>query len=106
MECGTVQFIVFLLIIILIKESLVQAEAISLEASPSTLHSSGDTLTISWRNLDAPTQFDWLGIYTPPESLDEHFIGYILLSSIEGWQGGNGTYIFPAGRLTTFHLLL
>jgi hypothetical protein len=94
MEGGTVQFIIFLLIIIVIKESLV--EAVSLEATPTELAKSGDTITLTWKDMTTPSDLDWLGIYTPPESTDDHFIGYILLSSCKGWESGVGTYEFVA----------
>jgi hypothetical protein len=94
MEGGTVQFIIFLLIIIVIKESLV--EAVSLEATPTELAKSGDTITLTWKDMTTPSDLDWLGIYTPPESTDDHFIGYILLSSCKGWESGMGTYEFVA----------
>jgi len=94
MEGGTIQFIIFLLIIIVIKESLV--EAVSLEATPTELAKSGDTITLTWKDMTTPSDLDWLGIYTPPESTDNHFIGYILLSSCKGWESGMGTYEFVA----------
>lgn len=76
------------------------AAAVELEVSTTTLRASGDTVTISWNNLESPTALDWLGIYTPPESKDEHYIGYIYLSSVIGWEAGKGSYKFPAGKFT------
>lgn len=88
MASGVAEFLIFLLIIIVIKESLAEAAEVILTAAPLALQSSGDDVTISWSGVDSPTQFDWLGIYTPPESPDEQFIGYIRLSSCPSWNEG------------------
>lgn len=74
--------------------------AVELELSTTTLAASGDPVTVSWTNLESPTTFDWLGIYMPPESSDDHYIGYILLSSVSGWETGRGSYTLPAGKLS------
>ena len=95
-------FFLYLLIIIIIKESLASA-TLTLKVSSPTLQSSGETLRVSWTSLESPTEIDWLGIYTPSESSDEHFIGYVLLSSVPGWESGNGSYAFPAGKFLTFY---
>jgi hypothetical protein len=75
---------------------LVNVGAVALSVSTTTLAASGDNVTISWKDLDSPTAIDWLGIYTPPESSDENFIGYIFLSSAAGWETGKGSYTLPA----------
>lgn len=97
-------FFLYLLIIIIIKESLASA-TLTLKVSSATLQSSGDTLRVSWTSLESPTEIDWLGIYTPSESSDEHYIGYVLLSSVPGWESGNGSYAFPAGKVLTLFLI-
>lgn len=79
-----------------LKMSLVGA--VTLELSTSNLAVSGDTVTISWNGLESPTALDWMGIYTPPASSDAHYIGYIFLSSVSGWETGSGSYKFPAGK--------
>ena len=96
-------FFLYLLIIIIIKESLASA-TLTLKVSSPTLRSSGDTLRVSWTSLESPAEIDWLGIYTPSESSDEHFIGYVLLSSVPGWESGNGSYAFPAGKFLTLFI--
>lgn len=77
---------------------LVNVGAVTLSVSTTTLAASGDNVTISWNELESPTAIDWLGIYTPPESSDENFIGYIYLSSAAGWETGKGSYTLPAGN--------
>eukprot|EP00253_Pinus_taeda_P001359 PITA_01359 len=58
---------------------------LTVESSPKLLNRSGAnvTLTLTWtaNSSASSSDMDWLGIYNPPDSADEHFIGYILLSS-------------------------
>lgn len=63
-------------------------DAATLDATPTTLQSSGDEVTLAWRDLESPSMHDWLGIYTPPASADDHYIGYILLSTCATWSTG------------------
>lgn len=70
--------------------------AVTLELSTTLLKSSGDPVIVSWNELESPNAFDWLGIYSPPESADNHYIGYILLSSVSGWETGKGSHMLPA----------
>ena len=86
------------IIMLFVKMSLVGA--VNLELSTTALISSGATVNITWNGLESPTEFDWLGIYTPPESSDNNYIGYILLSSVSGWESGKGFFNFPAGKFT------
>nr|ADE77318.1 unknown [Picea sitchensis] len=67
---------------------------LTVESSPKTLNRSGDnvTLTLTWtaNSSSSSSDMDWLGIYNPPDSADEHFIGYILLSSFcPNWMEGS-----------------
>ncbi|KAG0579540.1 hypothetical protein KC19_4G105200 [Ceratodon purpureus] len=80
------------MVVLFVKVTLVGA--VSLELSTTTLTSSGATVNISWNDLESLTKYDWLGIYTPPESLDNHYIGYINLS--EHTSDGKGFFSFPA----------
>lgn len=73
--------------------------AITLEPSPTTIKTSGDNLVISWTDVPSPSNLDWLGIYMPPESAHENYIGYVLLASVDGWETGRGSFAFPAGKL-------
>jgi hypothetical protein len=73
--------------------------AITLEPSPTTIKTSGDNLVISWTDVPSPSNLDWLGIYMPPASAHENYIGYVLLASVDGWETGKGSFAFPAGKL-------
>lgn len=79
--------------------------AVTLELSTTLLKSSGDPVIVSWNELESPNAFDWLGIYSPPESADNHYIGYILLSSVSGWETGKGSHMLPAGKSAQVNLL-
>ncbi|KAJ6910276.1 hypothetical protein NC652_021068, partial [Populus alba x Populus x berolinensis] len=63
------------------------------------------TVTISWSNIDSPSKLDWLGLYPPPDSLNEHSTGYKFQSSSPSWQSGSGSISLP---ITVFcgHILL
>lgn len=78
---------------------------VTLSVSTTTLAASGENVTITWKDVESPTAIDWLGIYTPPESSDEDFIGYIFLSSAAGWETGEGSYTFPAGNQTVLSIV-
>jgi hypothetical protein len=100
MNPGTVQFLVFLLIIILIKESW-GTNGATLEVSPGSIGKSGDTVTVSWIGVKAPSEFDFLGIYSPPDSDHQNFIGWIALSSSQGWESGSGSVDIPLVNMRT-----
>ncbi|KAF8097152.1 hypothetical protein N665_0293s0002 [Sinapis alba] len=67
--------------------------------SPQTLNRSGDTVTIKWSGVESPSDLDWLGIYSPPESPHDHFIGYKFLSDSPDWQSGSGSISLPLTNL-------
>lgn len=94
------QFLVFLLIIILIKESW-GANAASLDVSPGSILKSGDTVTVSWAGVAAPSELDFLAIYTPPDSDHENYIGWIALASSPGWDSGSGSVDIPLVNMRT-----
>jgi hypothetical protein len=100
MNSGTVQFLVFIVIIILIKESW-GSHAASLDVTPGSISKSGDTVTVSWTGVEDPSKFDFLGIYTPPDSDHANFIGWIALASAEGWQSGSGSVDLPLVNMRT-----
>ncbi|KAF9626530.1 hypothetical protein IFM89_034464, partial [Coptis chinensis] len=54
---------------------------ISIKLTPKTLSKSGDSVHIQWTGTNSPSKLDWLGIYSPPNSSHDNFIGYIYLSS-------------------------
>ncbi|CAM6104101.1 unnamed protein product [Calypogeia fissa] len=100
MEVGAMNFFAFLLITILIKE-IRGANASKLDVSPRSISKSGDTVTVSWAGVTAPTELDFLAIYTPPDSDHENFIGWIELSSSPGWESGSGSVDIPLVNMRT-----
>jgi hypothetical protein len=93
MDGGTVKFLIFLLIIILIKESFM--EVVSLEATSRGLPKSGNTITwVTWKDLTTPLE---IGINPQSlKSLDDYCVGYTLPPSCKGWKSGAGLYQFMA----------
>ncbi|XP_074295755.1 putative inactive purple acid phosphatase 2 [Silene latifolia] len=81
----------------------------TISVTPTILDKSGDKIQITWTNLSNPSNLDWLGIYSPPNSPDSHFIGYFFLSSSPTWESGTGSLSFPlinlrgAYQLRLFH---
>ncbi|XP_078442941.1 putative inactive purple acid phosphatase 2 [Wolffia australiana] len=64
----------------------------TLSVSPNSISKSGDKVKIQWSGVNSPSDRDWLGIYSPPDSPDDTFIGYLFLSSAPGWQSGSGEF--------------
>lgn len=81
---GAAQFLIFIMIIIIIKESF--AKAANLEVTPKTLHKSGDKIKLSLTGIAQPSEFDWLGWYNPPDSDHNFFLGYKPLLTCERFQ--------------------
>ncbi|KAH0913228.1 hypothetical protein HID58_036549 [Brassica napus] len=71
----------------------------TLSISPKTLSRSGDSILIKWSNVDSPSDLDWLGIYSPPDSPHDHFIGYKFLNVSPTWQSGSGAISLPLTNL-------
>ncbi|PSS28818.1 Inactive purple acid phosphatase [Actinidia chinensis var. chinensis] len=71
----------------------------SLSVSPQTLPKSGDPVTIRWSGIENPSKLDWLGIYSPPNSSSDDFIGYVFLSKSATWQSGSGSITIPLVNL-------
>ncbi|KAK4765105.1 hypothetical protein SAY86_026195 [Trapa natans] len=73
---------------------------VSISVSPTVLANSGDTLRIRWTGVDSPSDLDWLGIYSPPDSPDDLFIGYVFLSSDPAYRtSGSGSISLPLPNL-------
>ncbi|RWR73001.1 Phosphoesterase domain-containing protein [Cinnamomum micranthum f. kanehirae] len=75
------------------------SSSISIQITPKTLTKSGDSVQIQWSGLDSPSHLDWLGIYSPPNSPDSDYIGYIFLSSCHTWQSGSCNLTLPLADL-------
>ncbi|CAM6039804.1 unnamed protein product [Sphagnum compactum] len=93
MECLIIViFVAFLLVGIPLKGSII-VTALQFEVLPAKLNSSGDSVTISWDGIKSPSHYNWIGVYNPPESSDEYFIGYIMLNeSSAEWASGKGSF--------------
>lgn len=46
---------------------------------------------VSWQGLPQPSPQDWIGIYSPAASPDDHWIGWLNLTSAPKWPSGSGT---------------
>ncbi|KAM1865971.1 hypothetical protein ACFX13_008885 [Malus domestica] len=71
----------------------------TLSLSPTSLSKSGDSVLIQWSSIDSPSRLDWLGIYSPPSSHHDNFIGYKFLSSAPTWKSGSGSISLPLVNL-------
>ncbi|KAJ8774693.1 hypothetical protein K2173_017139 [Erythroxylum novogranatense] len=72
---------------------------VSISVNPTIVNKTGDAVTISWANVESPSELDWLGIYSPPDSANDHFIGYNFLSSSPNWRSGSGSISLPLVNL-------
>ncbi|XP_008465701.1 probable inactive purple acid phosphatase 2 [Cucumis melo] len=72
---------------------------VSISLSPSILSKSGDSVHIQWSGIESPSNLDWLGIYSPPNSSHKHFVGYLFLSSSPTWESGYGSVSIPLVNL-------
>ncbi|XP_058070286.1 probable inactive purple acid phosphatase 2 [Magnolia sinica] len=67
----------------------------SISITPNVLTESGQSVQIQWSGIDSPSDLDWLGIFSPPNSSHSDFIGYIFLSSCSTWKSGSCTVHLP-----------
>ncbi|CAA6667367.1 unnamed protein product [Spirodela intermedia] len=89
----------FFVILCIAKLSPCFSSHVSLSVSPKNLSRSGDKVWIQWSGVESPSDLDWLGIYSPPDSTHDNFIGYVFLSSAEGWKTGAGAVELPLVNL-------
>lgn len=68
---------------------------VSISLSRRTISKSGDSITVKWSGIEAPSELDWLGIYSPANSSKHYFIGYRFLSSSSEWKSGSGSITIP-----------
>ncbi|XP_038972698.1 probable inactive purple acid phosphatase 2 [Phoenix dactylifera] len=71
----------------------------SLSATPNHLTKSNNTVRIQWSGVPSPSPLDWIGIYSPPDSRDDHFVGYLFLNSSPSWPSGAGALHLPLANL-------
>ncbi|KAK1274201.1 putative inactive purple acid phosphatase 2 [Acorus gramineus] len=89
----------YLLLLLLLTISTTTSFSISLSVTPTSLARSGDSVHITWSGLDSPNLLDWIGIYSPPDSPDDDFIGYVFLSKSPNWAAGSGSVDLPLVNL-------
>ncbi|KAL9260488.1 putative inactive purple acid phosphatase 2 [Drosera capensis] len=89
----------FLLLLISLPFCLSTTATPSITFTPSTLPSSGSSITLSWSHIPNPSSLDWLGIYSPPNSSSSHFVGYLFLSASPSWPTGSGSLSLPLVNL-------
>ncbi|XP_015073669.1 probable inactive purple acid phosphatase 2 [Solanum pennellii] len=94
-----IPFVTFTLLILFSLISSSSSSQISISVTPKTLSKSGDFVTIKWTGIPSPSKLDFLGIYSPPSSLHDNFIGYIFLSSTSEWESGSGSISIPLVNL-------
>ncbi|OMO93418.1 hypothetical protein CCACVL1_06510 [Corchorus capsularis] len=70
-----------------------------LTVTPTTLSKSGDQVHIQWSGVESPSKLDWVGLYSPPDSSHDNFIGYKFLSSSPTWESGSGSISLPLTNL-------
>ncbi|KAF5745436.1 putative Nucleotide pyrophosphatase/phosphodiesterase [Tripterygium wilfordii] len=78
---------------------------VTISVSPKTLAKSGDTIQIQWSGVESPSKLDWLGLYSPPDSRHDNFIGYKFLSSSPSWKSGSGSISMPLINLRSNYSL-
>ncbi|KAG1368616.1 Purple acid phosphatase [Cocos nucifera] len=71
----------------------------SVSATPKLLTKSNNTVHIQWSGVPSPSPLDWVGIYSPPDFPDDHFIGYLFLNSSPSWLSGAGALHLPLANL-------
>lgn len=72
---------------------------VSISVTTKTLSKSGDPIRIQWSGIQSPSDLDWLGLYSPPSSAHDNFIGYVFLSSCPSWKSGSGSISLPLVNL-------
>ncbi|CAL5212999.1 unnamed protein product [Lathyrus oleraceus] len=88
----------FLSLLFIFTSNLAQSKP-SIIVTPTTLSKSGDTVEIRWSGIQSPSVLDWVGIYSPPTSSHDNFIGYLFLSKSPTWQNGSGSLSLPLVNL-------
>ncbi|CAN0929470.1 Probable inactive purple acid phosphatase 2, partial [Linum grandiflorum] len=96
---ATADFLTFTITLLTAGVVVIALSKPTLTVSPTVLNRSGDAVTVTWSNVPSPSSLDWVGIYSPPDSRHDHFIGYKFLSSSPGWESGSGSLSIPITNL-------
>ncbi|KVH97706.1 Iron/zinc purple acid phosphatase-like C-terminal domain-containing protein [Cynara cardunculus var. scolymus] len=81
------------------------SESVSLSISSNSLSKSNNSVTINWSRVDSPSQLDWIGIYSPPNSSLYNYIGYLYLNTSPTWESGSGSITIPLINLRSKYKL-
>ncbi|RZC77569.1 hypothetical protein C5167_001739 [Papaver somniferum] len=92
-------FFFICLFIISTVQSANSSSSVSITYTPKTLAKSGDSVNIQWNGIESPSDLDWLGIYSPPNSSHNKWIGYVFLSSCKNWKSGSCSIDLPLVNL-------
>ncbi|GAM20511.1 hypothetical protein SAMD00019534_036860 [Acytostelium subglobosum LB1] len=71
------------------------AHSTTLTASPSVLKTSGDDVTITWKDVTTPSEDDVIAIYYPVDSDITSPIGYVKMTTSSTWAKGFGSVTVP-----------
>ncbi len=82
--------IVLLLVVISAAQLVLCAP--KLIVSPTVL-STSQTVQISWGGLTDPSDKDIIAIYTPANSKEENYIGWLPLTKSTSWESGFGNLV-------------
>ncbi|KAK7400684.1 hypothetical protein VNO78_11943 [Psophocarpus tetragonolobus] len=63
----------------------------SLTVTPTALARSGAAVNLTWSGVPAPSELDFIAVYSPPTSAHDHFLGYLFLSRSPSWRSGAGS---------------
>ncbi len=63
-----------------------------LTVSPTVL-STSQTVQISWGGVTDPSDKDMIAIYTPADSKEDNYIGWLPLSKSSSWESGFGNLV-------------
>lgn len=83
----------FIFLTLFIPQSISNSPSLSL--STKSLSKSNNSVTITWSGVNSPSQLDWLGIYSPPNSSIRNYIGYLYLNTSKNWESGSGSITIP-----------
>ncbi|KAK3255576.1 hypothetical protein CYMTET_35247, partial [Cymbomonas tetramitiformis] len=64
-------------------------------AAHNTARMTGESMTVSWSGISTPTEFDWIGVYSPANASDRDFVHYVRATTAGTWALGFGSFELP-----------
>jgi hypothetical protein len=92
------------LLLVIISAAQLVLCAPKLTVSPTVL-STSQTVQISWGGLSNPSDKDIIAIYTPADSKEENYIGWLPLTKSSSWESGFGNLVLPLLNTRSNYLL-